>query len=200
LFDNKNYAEMAYDDPKKFEWIEFHKWKIKSKIFIPLANPQKIKKTPVVMGRMEYGFLSAYSQNKRTPFETFYVGGSGMTGFSSMYATEIIALRGYADGALTPRGMEGYAYSRIAIELRYPLMLEQSSTIYLLGFLEGGNAWNQIKTFNPFELKRSAGIGARIFLPMIGMLGVDWGYGFDRPISGQSISGGQFHFILGQEF
>ena len=201
VFDKRDYASMSLSDPKKFEWIEFHKWKFKSKVFIPLANKDVVKRTPVIMSRVEYGFLGSYNSNKRTPFETFYVGGDGMTGFSSMYATEIIGLRGYVNGSLTPPGSEGYAYSRLGFELRYPLMLEQTSTIFVLGFLEAGNAWNDIKTFNPFELKRSAGIGARIFLPMIGLMGIDWGYGFDRPHQSQrDRSGSQFHFILGQEF
>jgi len=200
LFDKQDYASMTANDPRKYEWIEFHKWKFKSKLFIPLANPETMKKTPVLMSRVEYGFLGSYNPNKRTPFETYYVGGDGMTGYSSIYATEIIGLRGYSNGSLTPQGREGYAYSRLALELRYPLMLEQSSTIYILGFLEAGNAWTDIKTFNPFDLKRSAGVGARIFLPMIGLMGIDWGYGFDRPTPSDKISGGQFHFIIGQEF
>jgi len=203
LFDHRDYASMSSDDPRKYEWIEFHKWKFKSKIFIPLANPEAVKRTPVLMGRVEYGFLGSYNPNKRTPFETFQVGGDGMTGYSNLYATEIIGLRGYENGSLTPYGYansEGYAYSRLSVELRYPLMLEQTSTIYVLTFLEAGNAWNDIRTFNPFDLKRSAGFGARIFLPMIGLMGIDWGYGFDRPYPGTNISGSQFHFILGQEF
>jgi len=200
LFDHKDYAAMASDDPNKYEWIEFHKWKFKGKLFIPLANPETVKKTPVLMSRVEYGFLGSYNPNKKTPFETFYVGGDGMTGYSSMYATETIGLRGYENGSLTPYGSEGYAYSRLSLELRYPLMLEQTSTIYVLGFLEAGNSWHEIQTFNPFDLKRSAGIGARIFLPMIGLMGIDWGYGFDRPTPSSAISKGQFHFILGQEF
>jgi len=200
LLDNKDYASMSANDPRKYEWIEFHKWKFKGKLFIPLANKEVVKRTPVIMSRIEYGFLGSYNPNKRTPFETFYVGGDGMTGYSSIYATEIIGLRGYENGSLTPNGREGYAYSRLAMELRYPLMLEQTSTIYVLAFLEAGNAWNDIRTFNPFELKRSAGIGARIFLPMIGLMGIDWGYGFDRPTPSSPISKGQFHFILGQEF
>ena len=199
-FEKRDYASMDSQDPRKYEWIEFHKWKFKSKMFIPLANKEAVKKTPVIMSRVEYGFLGSYNSNKRTPFETFSVGGDGMTGFSSIYATEIIALRGYSNESLTPRGKEGYAYSRIGLELRYPLMLEQTSTIFILGFLEAGNAWTQIRSFNPFDLKRSAGIGARIFLPMIGLMGIDWGYGFDRPTPSDGISGGQFHFILGQEF
>ena len=200
LFDHRDYASMASNDPGKYEWIEFHKWKFKSKMFLPLANPETVKKTPVLMGRVEYGFLGSYNPYKQTPFETFYVGGDGMTGYADIYATETIGLRGYSNGSLTPYGSEGYAYSRLSMELRYPLMLEQTSTIYVLGFLEAGNAWHDIQTFNPFDLKRSAGIGARIFLPMIGLMGIDWGYGFDSPIPGSKISGSQFHFILGQEF
>jgi len=200
LFDNKDYAAMSSDDPRKYEWIEFHKWKFKSKVYIPLANPDAVKRTPVFMSRVEYGFLGSYNSNKKTPFETFYMGGDGMTGYSSMYATETIGLRGYENGSLTPYNREGYAYSRLALELRYPLMLEQTSTIYVLAFAEAGNAWTNIQTFNPFDLKRSAGFGARIFLPMIGLMGIDWGYGFDRPTPNAAVSKGQFHFILGQEF
>ena len=188
------------NEAKINEWIEFHKWRFKSKIFIPLTNPEMIKRTPVLMSRIEYGFIGSYNRNKRTPFETFYMGGDGMTGYSTMYATETIGLRGYENGSLTPYGSYGYAYSRLALELRYPLLLEPTSTIYVLAFAEAGNAWNRIPDFNPFELKRSAGFGARIFLPMIGLMGIDWGYGFDRPYPGNRVSGGQLHFILGQEF
>ena len=121
-----------------------------------------------------------------------------MTGYSS-YATESIALRGYENSSLTPYGKEGYAYARLGIELRYPLMLETRTNIYVLGFLEAGNAWHDISKFNPFDLKRSAGVGVRIFLPMIGMMGIDWGYGFDKIDSRSDYGGSQFHFILGQE-
>ena len=167
---------------------------------MPLANPETVQRTPVLMSRIEYGFVGSYNSDKRSPFETFYMGGDGMTGYSSTYATETIGLRGYENGSLTPSGSEGYAYSRIAMELRYPFLLEPTSTIYGLAFVEAGNAWSDIKGFSPFELKRSAGFGVRIFLPMIGLMGIDWGYGFDRPTPNQDISGGRFHFILGQEF
>ncbi|MDR0769555.1 MAG: outer membrane protein assembly factor BamA [Dysgonamonadaceae bacterium] len=187
------------DENKLYEWIEFHKWKFKSKIFIPLANPETVKRTPVLMSRIEYGFIGSYDSRKRTPFETFYMGGDGMTGNSSMLAIETIGLRGYGNGLISTTG-RGYAYSRIAMELRYPILLEPTSTIYALAFVEVGNAWTHIRSFNPFDLKRSAGVGARIFLPMIGLMGIDWGYGFDAPYPGAGISGGQLHFILGQEF
>ena len=127
-------------------------------------------KSLVLMSRVEFGLLGHYNKYKKSPFETFDVGGDGMTGYSS-YATESIALRGYENSSLTPYGSEGYAYTRLGIELRYPLMLETSTNIYVLGFLEAGNAWNDINKFNPFDLKRSAGVGVRIFLPMIGMMG-----------------------------
>ncbi len=201
LWDGKDYASMDNTDGSKYSWIEYHKWKFKGKIFIPLANPEKVKRTPVLMSRVEYGFVGSYDPDKRSPFETFYMGGDGMTGYYSTYAQETIGLRGYENGALTPRGSEGYAYSRMALELRYPFLLEPTSTIYGLGFVEAGNAWTDIKSFSPFDLKRSAGFGVRIFLPMIGMMGIDWAYGFDRAMPyDKDISGNQFHFILGQEF
>lgn len=128
------------------------------------------------------------------------MGGDGMSGYSSTYATETIGLRGYENGSLTPYGYEGYAYSRLSLELRYPIMLETSTQIYVLSFLEGGNAWTDVKKFNPFDMKRSAGLGVRIFLPMIGLMGIDWGYGFDKIRGSSSYSGSQFHFIIGQEF
>ncbi len=200
LWDGVDYANLSNTDGSKYEWIEYHKWKFKGKIYIPLANKEKVKRTPVLMSRIEYGFVGSYDSNKRSPFGTFYMGGDGMTGYSSTYATETVGLRGYENGSLTPYGSEGYAYSRMALELRYPFLLEPSSTIYGLAFIEAGNAWNDIKTFSPFGLKRSAGFGVRIFLPMVGMMGIDWGYGFDRATRSSSISGSQFHFVLGQEF
>ena len=133
---------------------------------------------------------------KQTPFETFHVGGDGMTG-SYTYATETIGLRGYDNGALTPYS-DGRAYTRFSMELHFPFLLQPSSTIYGLAFVEGGNAWTSLENFNPFSLKRSAGVGVRIFLPMIGLMGIDWAYGFDK-VQGEK-GGGHFHFILGQEF
>ena len=152
------------------------------------------------MTRTEFGILGHFNKYKRSPFETFYVGGDGMTGYSYNYASETIALRGYENGALTPYGSEGYAYIRLGAELRYPLMLETSTSIYALGFVEAGNAWTDVAKFNPFSLKRSAGVGVRIFLPMVGMMGIDWAYGFDKINGSMSQSGSQFHFIIGQEF
>ena len=209
-FDGKDYANMAtaetyaedvdrYNDElqEKYRWIEYHKWKFKSRTFTALTNGQKCL---VLMTRVELGLLGSYNKYKKSPFETFYVGGDGMSGYSTSYAEETIGLRGYENGSLTPYGASGYAYDRFTLELRYPFMLG-NTTIYGLGFLEGGNAWTEAKKFNPFEIKRSAGVGIRIFLPMVGLMGIDWAYGFDKPyITSTSKGGSQFHFILGQEF
>ncbi len=162
-------------------------------------DPYNVKRTPVLMGRVEFGLLGHYNKYKKSPFGTFEVGGDGMTGYS-YYATETIALRGYENGSLASYGSEGYAYTRLGLELRYPLMLETSTSIYALTFVEAGNAWQEVNDFNPFELKRSAGVGVRIFLPMVGMMGIDWAYGFDKVRGSSSYGGSQFHFILGQEF
>lgn len=196
LFDNKDYAAMDQYDEQKYKLIEYYKWKFKAKVFTPLA-PMTVKRTPVLMARAEFGFLGAYNKNKRSPFETFYVGGDGMSGYSSTYATETIGLRGYENGSLS---YNANAYSRLSMELRYPFILEPSSTIYGLAFVEAGNAWEDMKDYNPFNLKRSAGIGVRIFLPMIGLMGIDWAYGFDKIRGSKDYGGSQFHFILGQEF
>lgn len=206
VFDNIDYENMAtsYQDAdymrdmqKKHKWIEYHKWKFNSKLYTPLSSHQKCF---VLMTRFDCGFLGHYNKYKKSPFETFYMGGDGMSGYSSNYYSETIGLRGYDNGALTPYGSEGYAYSRMALELRYPLMLQGSTNIYALAFLEGGNAWTDVKKFNPFDMKRSAGFGVRIMLPMVGLMGIDWAYGFDKVFGSTAYGGGQFHFVLGQEF
>ncbi len=210
VFDGKDYGSLASESTystdydryqeelkEKYRWIEYHKWKFKTRTFTPLTGGQKCL---VLMARAECGLLGSYNQNKRSPFETFYVGGDGMSGYSSGYAEETIGLRGYENGSLTPYGQEGYAYDRFTLELRYPFLLG-NTTIYGLGFLEGGNAWHYAGDFNPFDIKRSAGIGVRIFLPMVGLMGIDWAYGFDYAYPTSSSRGGSnFHFILGQEF
>ena len=207
LFDGRDYkgyynsnGSITQDNRNKlYNWIEYHKWKFKAKTYTALMDYTTHPKSLVLMSRVEFGLLGHYNKYKKSPFETFDVGGDGMTGYSS-YATESIALRGYENSSLTPYGSEGYAYTRLGIELRYPLMLETSTNIYVLGFLEAGNAWNDINKVNPFDLKRSAGVGVRIFLPMIGMMGIDWAYGFDKVFGSSSAGGSHFHFVLGQEF
>lgn len=202
-FDGKDYARLANnpqsatyqkEQQEKYRWIEYHKWKFKSKTYTALTNGQKCL---VLMTRVEMGILGSFNKHKKSPFETYYMGGDGMTGYSTSYAEETIGLRGYENGSLTPNGAAGYAYDRFAVELRYPFLLG-NTTIYGLAFAEGGNAWTDPKHFNPFDMKRSAGAGVRIFLPMVGLMGIDWAYGFDK-VYGQR-GGSQFHFILGQEF
>ena len=202
-WDHKDYAHLATDrnsptfsqeQQEKYRWIEYHKWKFKARTFTALTSGQKCF---VLMTRVEFGLLGSYNKNKKSPFETYYMGGDGMSGYTTGYAEETIGLRGYENGSLTPRGAEGYAYTRMSLELRYPFLLG-NTTIYGLGFVEAGNAWTETSKFNPFDMKRSAGLGVRIFLPMVGMMGIDWAYGFDKVFGTKG--GSQFHFILGQEF
>jgi outer membrane protein insertion porin family len=203
LFDGKDYASMSVADKNKL--IEYHKWKFKAKVYTPLL-PRTVARTPVLMSRVEYGFLGHYNSNKISPFEAFQMGGDGMTGYTSINAAEIIALRGYDNGSIAGYSTSyGYVYSRLGLELRYPFLLEPSSTIFGVAFVEAGNAWPSLKDFNPFALKRSAGVGVRIFLPMIGLMGIDWAYGFDVPDAAAARGslergGSNFHFIIGQEF
>ena len=202
-WDNKDYKNLANDrnsstyereQQEKYRWVEYHKWKFKARTYTALSGGQKCF---VLMTRVEMGLLGTYNKYKKSPFETYYVGGDGMSGYSTGYAEETIGLRGYENGSLTPYGYEGYAYDRMTLELRYPFLLG-NTTIYGLSFVEAGNAWNDTKKFNPFDMKRSAGIGVRIFLPMVGMMGIDWAYGFDKVFGTKG--GSNFHFILGQEF
>ena len=210
LFNNKDYEHLAtnshsatYADEQqeKYRWIEYHKWKFKSKTYTALTGGQKCF---VLMTRVELGLLGSYNKYNKSPFETYYVGGDGMSGYSSYYGEETIGLRGYENGTVSYNSSTGYyayAYDRFTLELRYPFLLG-NTTIYGLGFVEAGNAWYDTKDFNPFSMKRSAGLGVRIYLPMVGLMGIDWAYGFDKVWSGstQKRGGSQFHFILGQEF
>lgn len=196
-----NYQSSTYqrEAQEKYRWIEYHKWKLKFRSFNALTSGAKC---PVVMTRFEMGILGAYNRYLKSPFETYYVGGDGMSGYSTGYATETIGLRGYENGSLGGAdGNNAYAYSRMTLELRYPLMLETSTSIFALAFIEGGNAWSDVNKFNPFDLKRSAGFGVRLLLPMVGLMGIDWAYGFQKNNQyGQKIGGSQFHFVIGQEF
>lgn len=202
-WDKKDYENLALnrqsstflaEQQEKYKWVEYHKWKFKAKTYTALSGGQKCF---VLMTRVELGLLGSYNRFKKSPFETYYVGGDGMSGYSTGYAEETIGLRGYENGSLTPYRYEGYAYDRMSLELRYPFLLG-NTTIYGLGFLEAGNAWDDTRKFNPFDMKRSAGLGVRIFLPMVGLMGIDWAYGFDKVFGKKG--GNQFHFILGQEF
>ncbi len=205
LFRNRPWEQLYYDatlnnsaDAKKemYRWIEYWKFKFKSKTFTPLTDPNG-QWTLVLMTRADFGILGHYNKYLRTPFETFYFGGDGMTG-SGTYATETISMRGYDNGQFTPWGYEGYAYAKFNFELHFPFMLQPTTTIYGILFAEAGNAWNKIDNFSPFNLARSAGAGVRVYLSVLGFMGIDWGYGFDKVMG--SKGGSHFHFVLGQEF
>jgi len=191
-------------DEVKYKWIEFHKWIFKADYYYPLLSNEKL----VLNSRFAFGYLGHYNRKiGPSPFENFYLGGDGMTGYS-FYGREVIALRGYTNGSLTPTdpvsgAPSGNVYSKITFELRYPISLNPQATIYALAFLESGRAWSRLKEYNPFKMNRSAGIGLRANLPMFGLLGIDWGYGFDQvpdPVNYPGANKSQFHFVIGQQF
>ncbi len=197
LFSNTDYSTLPDDD--KYKWIEMHKWKFKAVWFSELY--EKL----VLMTRVRFGYLGYYNdQIGPTPFHRFYLGGDGLSTGGSMFdSREIIGMRGYANESLTPNlnstsGVTGGSiFTKYTMELRYPLSLNPSATIYVMGFLEAGNCWVGFENFNPFKVYRSAGVGARIYLPMFGLLGLDWGYGFDPVPGNSSANGSQFHFSIG---
>ena len=199
-----SYTDINYDTwtaADRYKWIEYHKWKLNAAFYNQIVG------NFVLMARAQFGYLGYYNRNwGYSPFEGFLVGGDGMSGYYN-YGSEMIALRGYENYSLTPMShskynSNGYSYAgnvydKLTLELRFPVVLQPQSTIFVLGFLEGGNCWADIRDFNPLQIKRSAGVGVRVFfLPMIGLLGVDWGYGFDDTRYG----GSQFHFMIGQQF
>lgn len=194
LFSKKDYQNLP--DAEKYKWIEYYKWKFKSYLYFQIMNKL------VLVTKAKFGYLGAYnSEIGVTPFERFYLGGDGLSGYNNYDGREIIGMRGYANESITPdyynnRNLGGTIYSRYTLELRYPISLAPTSTIYIEAFFEAGNAWAGTHDFDPFNLKRAAGIGARIYLPMFGLLGLDWGYGFD-PIPGiPSANGSHFAFSM----
>ena len=193
---NTNTDQREAAAKEMYKWIEYWKVSFKSKTFTPLTDPEG-QWTLVLMTRADFALLGSWNKWFKTPFETFYFGGDGMSG-NYTYATETIAMRGYENGQFTPWGYEGYAYGRFGVELHFPFMLQPSTTIYALAFAEAGNCWTSVKEFSPFNLKRSAGVGVRLYLSMLGFLGIDWGYGFDKVWGTRG--GSQLHFVLGQEF
>ncbi len=193
---HKDYKNMPSNE--KYKWIEYHKWQFKGDVYMRVVD------NLVFRAAANWGYLGYYKKSLGySPFEGFEVGGDGMSGYNT-YGSDIIALRGYPNYSLTPMkngAYVGHVYDKFTLELRYPLLLQPSSTIFALVFLEGGNCWADIGGFNPFEIKRSAGVGVRLLLPMVGLMGVDWGYGFDPVPNEQKRRGGsQFHFVIGQQF
>ena len=200
LLNGKNYENAP--DIEKYKWIEFHKWVIKGDYYFKPFPQENVKL--ILNPKFAFGYLGHYNRDiGPSPFENFYIGGDGMTGYS-FYGREVIALRGYENGSLTPNNPlgipSGNVYTKLTFEIRYPITLNPQATIFGLVFLEAGKAWYELKDFNPFKLNRSAGVGLRANLPMFGLLGVDWGYGFDPVPLRPSANKGQFHFVIGQQF
>ncbi len=183
---------------EKFKFLEYHKWKFSSSWFWNILGDM------VINAKIEAGFLGRYTDELPiSPFERFTLGGSGLIqgGFGGLIGLDVVPLRGYPDQALNNNRDNFPIYNRMLLEIRQPLTLNQSAPVWLLGFLEGGNGYTGFRDYNPFDIRRSAGFGVRVMLPMVGLLGLDWGYGFDNdPSTGNDISGGQFHFIIGQQF
>ena len=198
MFRSKDTDYKNMPDTEKYKWIEYHKWTFKSATYTKLIGDLVLKTSA------DFGYLGYYDKNLGySPFEGFQLGGDGMSGYNT-YGSEIIGLRGYPNYSLTPIEGNAYAgrvYDKFSVELRHPIILQPQSTIYAMLFLEGGNCWADIKEFNPFQIKRSAGVGLRVLLPIVGMLGIDWAYGFDPvPTKNNERGGSQFHFVIGQQF
>ncbi len=193
-FDGVNYGDDDLSNIDRFKWIEYHKWLLKGQHYNPISKDRDL----VLKTAYEFGFLGYFNEYRVSPFEGFIVGGSGMSGYN-IYGTDYVSLRGYKDYSLSPSN-GSKLYSKFTMELRYPVTLKPSATIYGLAFIEAGNTENNFRDYNPFKLKRSAGLGVRIYLPMFGLMGIDWGYGFDDIPGQPDASGSQFHFVIGQQF
>jgi outer membrane protein insertion porin family len=184
----------AMPNNERYKWVEYYKWKFKGAWYINLI--EKLVLSP----RVQFGYLGTYNTNLGiTPFERFYLGGDGLSGYNNMDGRELIGMRGYANNSLTPlypSTIGGTVYTKYTFELRYPVSLNPSATIYGLAFLEAGNDWLKWQNVNPFDVYRSVGFGVRVFLPMFGLLGLDWGYGLDDVPGSPGASGGQFHFSI----
>jgi outer membrane protein insertion porin family len=203
LFNKINYS--TADNATKYNWLEYQKWNFDSWFYLKLAG------NLVLASRAHIGVLAPYSAEAGVgPFERFQLGGDGLTGQSFLLGTDVIGLRGYENNSLAPidRGdpndptddiQGGTIFNKFVMELRYPISLAPTATIYALTFFESGNNWNDLKDFNPYNQYRSAGMGIRIFMPAFGLMGLDWAYGFDpSPFTGET-SGAQFHFSIGQQ-
>lgn len=195
LFGRYNGRDLAeVPDDEKFNLLEYHKWKFSALWY------HEIFKNLVVRPKMEFGFLGTYRKAYGvSPFERFIMGGSGFGGFN-FYGLDYISLRGYPDNSLGSQNGGGNIYNKYSLELRYPLSLNQAAPIWILTYAEAGNTWNGFDNYDPFDLKRSAGVGIRVVLPMVGLLGVDWGWGFDNVPGNDQPNGAQFNFVIGQEF
>lgn len=202
LVNGKNYNDIS--DAEKFKFLEYHKWSFTGDFYFEIA------KNLVLRPKVQIGYLGGYNEDYGiSPFERYYLGGSGLGQFN-FYGWEYVGMRGYPDNSIGPRplgggestqSVGGNILNKYILELRYPISLNQAAPIWVLGFAEAGNSWLGFESYKPFELKRSAGVGVRVMLPMVGLLGVDWGYGFDKIVpTSTGRHGSQFTFIIGQEF
>lgn len=203
LWRNIDYSEAEPEE--RYKWLEYHKWNFDSKYYLTLTGKL------VLAARAHFGYLGSYTNEVGVgPFERFQLGGDGLTGQNFLLGTDVVGLRGYPNNSITPNDFGdpddpiddiegGTIFNKYVMEVRYPISLAQSATIYALTFVEGGNNWNNFKDFNPYNIKKSAGIGIRIFMPAFGLMGIDWAYGFDRIDGALQNSGPQFHFSIGQQ-
>ena len=196
----KDYTDQNMTMQERYKWIEYHKYKASAKWFTTLfGSKDGSSRALVLVTKAEFGLLGMYNKNVgKSPFEYFQLGGDGLYGYN-LYGAENIGLRGYSNQSLTPAS-NGYVYNKYTIELRYPMSLNPNATFYAIAFAEAGNCWYSIENFRPFDVKRSAGVGVRVYMSMIGLIGVDWGYGFDEVPGNPSANGSQFHFVIGQNF
>ncbi len=197
LWRNLDYESANPED--RYKWLEYHKWNFDSKYFLTLTGKL------VLSARAHFGYLGTYSSKTDVgPFERFQLGGDGLTGQNFLLGTDVVGLRGYPNNSITPFDQEnniegGTLFNKYVMEIRYPISLAQSATIYALTFVEGGNNWDRFAEFNPYNIKKSAGLGLRIFMPAFGLMGIDWAYGFDRVDGSFENAGPQFHFSIGQQ-
>jgi outer membrane protein insertion porin family len=209
LWRNIDYETASAQD--KYKWVEFHKWMLDARYYLPLDNKKKL----VLEAKAHFGFIGSYTTAAGIgPFERFYLGGDGLAGgFNSfLLGQDIIGLRGYGNNKITPplynnygtastanQVQGGIVYDKLGLEMRYPVTTGSAATIYGFVFTEAGNNWNNYEQFNPFNLYKSAGFGARIFMPAFGLIGLNWAYGFDTLPNATQRSGSQFHFTIGQQ-
>jgi outer membrane protein insertion porin family len=196
LFNKEKYRGTSISDAERYKWIEYHKWTFRFATYTALSADRKL----VLHTKTKFGVLGYYNKDwGYSPFEGYILGGDGMSGYTR-YGQEVVGLRGYENNSLSPyiNGVNtANIYSKFTLEMRYPIILEPSSSIYALAFFEAGNSWYEIRDFNPFSLKRSVGIGLRLYLPIVGILGIDWGYGLDKVKDYPNAGGGKFHFSIG---
>jgi outer membrane protein insertion porin family len=188
LVNGKDYTNLTAQE--RYKWLEYYKVNIRASWYFNLFDDL------VVSTRARFGFLGQYnSKVGYSPFERFYVGGDGLTGYN-IDGRELVALRGYDEASLSPTG-GGMVFDKYTMELRYPITLNEGASVYALTFFEAGNSWENFQSFEPFKMYRSVGVGLRIHMPMFGMLGVDWGYGLDSIPGDPTASGSHFHISFG---